>query len=152
MLTYSLVFLHENAYPNTAAHTQALLEHFDWELFDYRTYSPNLILSDYHLFTYMKNWLVSQHFNINEELMEGVKMWLSSWVAVTGVQKVIPQYDNSTILAVTKLRSISSIYVYICIFFIYNIIITFSLCLIACFVNSYLEVACLVALVLIRVF
>jgi hypothetical protein len=37
--------------------------------------------------------------------MEGVKMWLSSWVADTGVQNVIPQYDNSSVLPVTKLRS-----------------------------------------------
>jgi hypothetical protein len=45
--------------------------------------------SNYHLFTY----LGSQHFNSNEELMEGVKMWLSSMVADffdTGIQKLIP--------------------------------------------------------------
>jgi hypothetical protein len=35
---------------------QALLEHFSWELFDHAPYSPDLALSDCHLFTYLKNW------------------------------------------------------------------------------------------------
>jgi hypothetical protein len=50
-------------------------------LFDHPTYSPDLAPSDYHLFTNLKNWLRSQHFNNNEELMEGVKTWLSSQMA-----------------------------------------------------------------------
>jgi hypothetical protein len=33
MLTSGVVFLHDNARLHTAAHTQALLEHFNWELF-----------------------------------------------------------------------------------------------------------------------
>jgi hypothetical protein len=62
--------------------TQLLaLEHFNWELFDHLPYSPDLTPGDYQLFTYMKNWLGSQRFNNNEELMEGVKPWLSSKVA-----------------------------------------------------------------------
>jgi hypothetical protein len=53
---------------------------FNWELFDHPPYSPDLAPSDYHLFirTYLKNWLGSQRFNNNQELMEGVKTWLSS--------------------------------------------------------------------------
>jgi hypothetical protein len=54
---------------------------------------PDLVLSDIHLFTYLKNWLRSQHFNKNEELMEGVKKWLSSQAADffhKGIQKLIP--------------------------------------------------------------
>jgi hypothetical protein len=43
-------------------------------------YSPDLTPSDYHLFTYLKNWVGSQRFK-NNELMEGVKMWLSSQAA-----------------------------------------------------------------------
>jgi hypothetical protein len=74
--------------------TQLLaLEHFNWELFDHLPYSPDLTPGDYQLFTYMKNWLGSQHFNNNEELMEGVKTWLSSQVADffdRGIQKLIP--------------------------------------------------------------
>jgi transposase len=57
MLTDGVVLIHDNARLHTAAHTRALLEHFNLELFDHPPYSPDLILSDYHTFTYMKNWL-----------------------------------------------------------------------------------------------
>jgi hypothetical protein len=78
MLTSGVVFLHDNAHPHTDPHTQALLEYFNWELFNHPSYSPDIAPSDYHLFTYLKNWLGSQSFSNNEELMEAVKTWLSS--------------------------------------------------------------------------
>jgi histone-lysine N-methyltransferase SETMAR len=64
-------------------------------LFDHPPYSPDLTPSDYHLFTYLKNWLGSQRFSNNEELMEGVKTFLSSQATDffdTGIQKLIPRY------------------------------------------------------------
>jgi transposase len=63
MLTYSAVLLHDNVHLHTAAQTLALLEHFNWELFDHPPYSPHFTPIDYHLnkiyhlFTYLKNWL-----------------------------------------------------------------------------------------------
>jgi hypothetical protein len=30
------------------------------------------------MFTYLKSWVGSERFNNKEELMEGVKMWLSA--------------------------------------------------------------------------
>jgi transposase len=78
MLTSGVVLLHDNTHPHTAARTRALLEHFSWELFGHSSYSPDLASRDYHLFTYLKKWLRSQRFSNNEELMVGVKMWLSS--------------------------------------------------------------------------
>jgi hypothetical protein len=54
--------------------------HFYWELFDHPPYSSDLALSNSYLFTYLKNWLQSQHFNDNEELIEHVKTWLSSQI------------------------------------------------------------------------
>jgi histone-lysine N-methyltransferase SETMAR len=83
------------------------VEYFNWELFDHPPYSPVLALSDYHLFTYLKNCLGSQHFNSNEELMEGVKMWLSPKAADffdTGIQNLFPDTGASVPL-VTTLRS-----------------------------------------------
>jgi hypothetical protein len=53
--------------------------------------------SNNHLFTYLKNWLQSKCFSNNEELMEGVKTWLSLQAAdlfVIGIQKLIPPYDK----------------------------------------------------------
>jgi hypothetical protein len=97
MLTSSVVLLHDNARLHTAACTQELLEYFNWELFDHPTYSPHLPPSDCHLFIYLKNLLGSQHFNNNEDLVDGVKIWLSIQAADffdTGIQKLIPQYDN----------------------------------------------------------
>jgi histone-lysine N-methyltransferase SETMAR len=97
MLTYGVVFLHDNACPHTDTRTQALLEYFNWELFDQPSYSPDIAPSDYNLFTYVKNWLGSQSFSNNEELMAGVKTWLSSHAADffdTGTQKLTPRYDN----------------------------------------------------------
>jgi histone-lysine N-methyltransferase SETMAR len=55
MLTFSIVLLHDNVHLHTAACTQALLKHFNWELSDHPPYSPDLAPSDYNLFTYLKN-------------------------------------------------------------------------------------------------
>jgi histone-lysine N-methyltransferase SETMAR len=73
MLTSGVVLLRDNACPHTTARTRALQGHFNWELFDLPPYSHDLAPSDYHLFTYQKNWLKSQRFNNNEEMIEGVK-------------------------------------------------------------------------------
>jgi hypothetical protein len=121
MLTYSVVLLHDYACPpkSTASRPRALLENFNWELFDHPPYSPDLTPSDCHLFTYLKNWLASQHLNNNEELMEGAKTWLSSQAADffdIGTQKFIPDITNASILAVTRSRSCLSMHV----FFPYN--------------------------------
>jgi transposase len=92
MLTSGVVLFHDNARLNAAPLIRAVLEHFNWVLFDYPPYSPDLPPSDY-----LKNWLGSQHFNNNEEFMEGVKKWLSSQIADiinTGIQKLIPRYDK----------------------------------------------------------
>jgi histone-lysine N-methyltransferase SETMAR len=108
MLTSGVVFLHDNVRLHTAACIWALFEHFKWELNDYPPYSPDLAPSDYYLFIYLMNCLGSQRFNDNE-MMEGVKTWLSSQVADfydIGIQKLIPQ---------------------VCIFFVYNTF--FSHCL-----------------------
>jgi hypothetical protein len=70
MLTFSVVLIHEDAHLHTASHTQTLLEHFTWE-FDQPPYICDLAPSNYHLFTYMKNCLLSQCFNNDDELMEG---------------------------------------------------------------------------------
>jgi histone-lysine N-methyltransferase SETMAR len=64
MLTSGVVLRHDNMRPHTPA--RALLEYFNWELFDHHPYSFDLSPSDYHLFIYLKNWLGSQLFNNNE--------------------------------------------------------------------------------------
>jgi hypothetical protein len=97
MLTYGVMLLHDNAHPHTAAPTQSLPEHLNWEIFDHPPYSSVLVPIDYHLFTYLKNWLRSQLSSNNEELMESVKTWLRSQAADffdRGIQKLIYRYDK----------------------------------------------------------
>jgi hypothetical protein len=43
-------------------------------LFVQAPYSRDLAPSGYYLFTYLKNWLRSQPFNSNDELMEGINV------------------------------------------------------------------------------
>jgi hypothetical protein len=57
MLTSGAGFLHDTWRPHIGAHTQALPEHFNWELSDLPPDSLVLALSNYHLFAYLKNWL-----------------------------------------------------------------------------------------------
>jgi hypothetical protein len=88
-----LMLPYGSALPHTAARTRTLPEHFNWELFGRLPYSPDLYPSDYHVFICLKNYLGSQRFNNNEELMEGVKRWWSSQAADffdSGKQKLIP--------------------------------------------------------------
>jgi transposase len=95
LLTYGVVLLHDNARQHIAVCTPALLEHFNWELFDYPPYSPDIAPSDYNLFTYTKKRFGTRRFNNNNELMEGVKTWLTSQTADffdTGIQRLIPRY------------------------------------------------------------
>jgi hypothetical protein len=143
MLISGVVLLHVNARPHTAARTRALLDHFNWELFDHPLYSPDLSApSDFHLLTYLKNWLGSQRLSNNEELAEGVKKWLSSQAADffhKGIQKLIPRYKclNSGGDYVEKHLK------YVRIFFVYNKIYY----LIVCFVNCSPEVTFRISLV-----
>jgi transposase len=81
MLIKGVVLLHDNAWPHTVARTNALIKLFNWEIFDHPPYSPDLAPSDYHFFTKMKVWLATWHFHTNEELMDGVNIWLHDLVA-----------------------------------------------------------------------
>jgi hypothetical protein len=100
-----------------------LLVYFNWELFDYPPYSPDLAPSDYHLFTYQKDWMGSQYFS-NNEFTEGVNSWLTQ-----AYKNVFPCMRIASIPAVTTLRRASSSGMYVN--FVYN-----KFFLISCIVNS----------------
>jgi hypothetical protein len=131
--------IHGNVRLHIAARTRALLEHFNWELFGHPTYNTDLAPSNNHLFTYVEKLLGSQCLKNNEELMEGVKTWLSSRATDlfdTGIQELILDMTSASIPVATTLRSSLSMHVFFVIFF-----------LIACFVNSSSEVTFRIALV-----
>jgi transposase len=113
MLTPGVVLLHNNARPHTAPRTREQLEHFNWELFVLPPYRPDLAPSDYHLFTYVKTWLWSQHFSSNEELMESVKTWLGSQTSLTQAYRNVFPDTSVSIPAVATLRSDLSVHFFI---------------------------------------
>jgi hypothetical protein len=113
MLTSGLV----SFYDNVDACTWVLLEHFRWELFDHPPYSPDLATSDYHLYTYAKNWFWSQCF-IDNELMEDDKRWLSFQAVdflIQAYESLLPDVTSAQIPAVSTLRSSWSMYAFCCI-------------------------------------
>jgi hypothetical protein len=55
MLTFGMVLVHDNARPHIAARTRALVELFNWELFDHPSFSPDLSPIEDYLFTNLKN-------------------------------------------------------------------------------------------------
>jgi hypothetical protein len=85
------VLLHENTHLHTAAHTQALLEHFNLELFDHPPYSLDLALIDYH----SEELVVITVLN-NNELMECVKMWLSSQACKNLFPNITGPFNSSS--------------------------------------------------------
>jgi histone-lysine N-methyltransferase SETMAR len=57
MLSATILLLHDNARPHSAAQTQDLITSFKWEQMDHPPYSPDLAPSDYHLFLHLKKLL-----------------------------------------------------------------------------------------------
>jgi transposase len=94
MLTSGVVLLQDNTRLHAAACTRALLEHFNWGLFDHPPYRTDLAPSEYHMCTYLKHLFGKQCFSNNEELVEGFQTWPSSQAADffdTGIQKLVPR-------------------------------------------------------------
>jgi transposase len=97
ILTKGVVLLYDNARPHTAAQTNASIKLFNWKIFDHPPYSPDLVPSDYHLFTKMKILLGTQRFHTNEKLMAVVNKWLHNLAAPffeEGLQKLVSRYDK----------------------------------------------------------
>jgi hypothetical protein len=95
MLTKGVV-LHDKAWPHTAARTSALMNLFNWEIFDHPPCSPDLPPNDYHLFTKIV-CLATWRFHTKEELMDGVNNWLNTLAAPwfdEGLQKPVSRYDK----------------------------------------------------------
>jgi transposase len=113
MLMSGVVFLHDSAYWHTAGCRSALLEHFNLELLDQPPYSPDLALSNYHLFTYLKtgwdhntwakmrSWLkVSKRGSVHRQQISLTEAY------------ILPTMTSASILAVTTLRSRLSICIF----------------------------------------
>ena len=95
MLSATILLLHNNARPHSAAHTQDLVTSFKCEQMDHTPYSPDLSPSDYHLFLQLKKFLGSKRFDDDDDLKDAVQKWLTSQAAAfyeEGIQKLVPCY------------------------------------------------------------
>jgi hypothetical protein len=61
--------IHDNVHLLTPARDRAQVKHFNRELFGYRFYSPDLIPKNNYLIIYQRNFLESQLFNNNEDML-----------------------------------------------------------------------------------
>jgi transposase len=72
----TVLFQHDNARPHTACLTLHRIRKNGWELLYHPPYSPDLALSDYHLFGPLKDHLRGHHHETDEAVQEAVRSWL----------------------------------------------------------------------------
>jgi len=72
---HKVILLRDNAPSHTTKLVKETIEAFDWEILSHATYSPDLALSDYHLFASMGHVLAQQRFTS----YENVRKWLDDW-------------------------------------------------------------------------
>jgi hypothetical protein len=92
-----VALLHDSVRQNTAAHTVETLHHLNFEVLEHPLYSPDLALSDYHLFGPLKDTLRGCHFASDQELKEVVHAWLVTQpktVFSEGIQKLVSRWTK----------------------------------------------------------
>jgi len=97
MLSRDIVFIHDNARPHTANVTKQLFADFSWKQFNHPPYSPDLSLSNFHLFLHMKSFMGAQNFNEDDEVNKAISAWLQlqgSSFYDEEIQKLVPRYDK----------------------------------------------------------
>lgn len=70
---------------------------FDEENLDHSSYSPDLAPNDYHLYSAMKTWFVTQRFHSNAKLQVGINQWLRSQTVdffKVRIEKRVSYYDK----------------------------------------------------------
>ena len=61
-VTKGILFLHNNAPAHLALATHKKLAYLGFQCFNHPPYSPDMALSDYHLFTGLKKQMKGHHF------------------------------------------------------------------------------------------
>ncbi|GBP04373.1 Mariner Mos1 transposase [Eumeta japonica] len=72
----NVILLHDNARPHVAKSVKTYLEMLQWDVLPHPPYSPDIALSDFHLFCSMAHGLADQRFHSYEE----AKKWIDSWI------------------------------------------------------------------------
>jgi len=70
-----VLFLHDNAPAQWALETQKKLAYLGFQCLDHPLYSPDLALSDYHLFPGLKKQLKGRHFSSYAEVISATETW-----------------------------------------------------------------------------
>jgi len=81
-LTKAVLFLHDSAPAHRAFATQRKLAYLGFHCLDYPLYSPDLVPSDYHLFTGLKKQLKGCHFSSDAEVIAAAETWLGGQPSV----------------------------------------------------------------------
>ena len=74
----TFLFQHDNARSHTSLKTVEHIVSLGWTFVPHPPYSPDLALSDFHLFGPMKDWLRGQHFPSYNAVIWAVKQWATS--------------------------------------------------------------------------
>ena len=79
----NMLIQHDNARPHTSLRTQETIAKFGWTVLLHPSYSPDLALSDFHLFGLLKDALRGTSFEDDESVIRAVRTWLreqeTSW-------------------------------------------------------------------------
>ena len=68
--------MHNNVPPHWALATQKKLVYLCFQCLDHPSYSLDLALSDYHLFSGLKKQLKGHHFSSDVEVIAATETWL----------------------------------------------------------------------------
>ena len=97
MLSATILLLHDNARPHSAAQTQGLITSFRWEQIEHHLYGPDLAPSDFHLFLHLRKFLGGKRFDDDDDLKDAVQKWPTLQAAAfyeEGIHKLVPSYDK----------------------------------------------------------
>jgi len=75
-VTKGVLFLHNNSPADWVLATQKKLDYLGFQCPDNPPYSPDLALSDYHLFPGMKKQLKGRHLSSDAEVIAAAETWL----------------------------------------------------------------------------
>jgi len=74
--TKGVLFFHDSAPAHRALATQKKLAYLGFQCLDHPPYSPDMVLSDYHLFPGLKKKLKVRHFSSDAEVIAAAETWL----------------------------------------------------------------------------
>jgi histone-lysine N-methyltransferase SETMAR len=101
MLSKKVLLHHDNARPHTAAATVETVQQPGFERLQHPPYSPDLVLSDYHIFGPLKEALRGRRFTSDEEVKEAMHTWLQQQPKSffsAGIQELVDRYNKRIVL------------------------------------------------------